>query len=204
MLIPRTMFKACGVASKDLARFQLCGVHIHRLTDECARVVATDGKRMAIGEWNPKTIEDVWAPDVEPVTECCTILPNLQAKQAGKMEPTMPRASDAVRLCENPNGKIMLEASDGSAKINAESLFGTYPNYAAAITDRQASTPILEMWFSVEGLLGALKTAHEMMPGADFVKMVVYSAEKPAWFEMRTKSIDDGKVDMLVMPLVQP
>ncbi len=212
MLIPKEVLNVLGAASKDPNRFQLCGIHLKRLTHDRCSAVATDGKQLTVVTWD----EDDWKeyPDgPEPVDGFDTIVPDHDVKSLRAMIPSCtPRPIlDNLVLDEGPhsNGNphlLPFSSTDLDSKQNREcrAIEGTYPDYSSVIHSGGGVRVMFNPYILANQLLTVAKCA-----GLDKKEARVtleFKTRKPAEHPMliKTESTDKRiQVTGMAMPLVK-
>ena len=164
MLIPKHIFKIREVASTDPTCYQLNGVFLRRLEEKRCEAAATNGKILAVVQFedhgedfpaSPTTNYGTW-PDFS------MILASKDTEAAEKAAPKLPMNPllESVFLDEtskNGNGTVKLETTDLDTRqeMNVHPVAGIYPAYWTAFDPIKYGEPVVKL--DIDMTIQALK-----------------------------------------------
>lgn len=214
MLIDKDLLKHLSTfAAGEPTRYALHAVRVERRADGQARLVATDGKRLAVYE--PSEVPHDQYPvapgtraaDAEPVPGFVTLLPLTAAKQAAELVRSRRGAEDVARLVllEEPtaNGTVTLRATnyDESAAIHVQPLQGQYPEYEAVIPEPTPATHV-QVTLDAQFLKDAAALAERL--GNGYVRVSIArrrTQHAPVLLQAETTEVGGGHLKAVVMPV---
>ena len=167
MLIPRGILKLRSVASQSKSRYALNGVCIERKDGDTCRAVATDGKALALVEWNDANRHEtdglIDAKTTRP--GLVTVLPVSGLNTIDKAIPKRKQFANAqVRLEEpsvNGHANLVHPVSDGDVEFKLPTVEGNFPPYEDVLKGEEGKKETIRIGLNIGLLYNLVRALQE-------------------------------------------
>jgi len=206
VLIPPNVLNVVGCASRDPARYQLCGVLLERKGERQGSATATDGKTLAHVTWMEDEQQDFPERGVNPAPapKASVIIPTAAVKELAGMapkKPLKPVLRNVVMDEHTLNGTatfLATELGETDRRATVKTLEGTYPDAGFALRSCKPETSVrVNPFLLIRALETYVKTMGLKKTGAPDCTIDICG---PSPIRIRG-ACDDREVTVLAMPL---